>query len=71
MKVRHVYLVVMIVSAAFVMFSSMDVKPDQSMLKVFGYNIGLNYTNYLWVKVLGFVSLCLYVFNPKLKKERA
>jgi len=71
MKIRNVYLTVLLLSLAFVVLSSFDVKPDATMLNLSGYNIGLNFTHNLVVKIIGFVALFLYVLNPSFKKVKA
>jgi hypothetical protein len=71
MKMRNVYLTSLLLSIAFVTLSSFDTKPDTTMFNLLGYNVGLNLTHNIWVKVFGFTSLVLYLFNPTFKKSKA
>ena len=67
MKIKNVYLTVFILSAICVMLSAFDTAPDAKLLNLFGYNVGINFTHNMWIKVLGIVALCMYVFNPTFK----
>jgi hypothetical protein len=67
MKIRNLYLTVFLLSVICVLISSIDVNPDATMVNLFGYKIGVNFTHYLWVKVLGFAALFMYIFTPSKK----
>ena len=70
MKRRNFYLTICVLSAICVLASSLNVTPDATMFNLFGYNVGLNFTHNPWIKLIGFTSLCLYLFNPTFKKAR-
>lgn len=69
MKIRNIYLTVFILSAICVLVSSFNAQPDAKLVNLFGYNVGLNFTHNTWIKVLGFVALCMYIFNPTKKLD--
>lgn len=65
MKIRTIYLIVMLLCIACVMISSIGVQPDATMLHLHGYSIGINFTHNVWIKIIGFVCLCLFIINYK------
>jgi len=68
MKRRNIYLILSLLSVITLLSLSLNVAPDAKITNLFGYNIGLNFTHYWWLKLIGFVSICLYTFNPSFKK---
>lgn len=69
MKIRNFYLIVFLLSTAFVLVTSFNVKPEAASVSLFGYEVGANFTHNLWVKVLGFVALFMYILNPTKKLD--
>jgi hypothetical protein len=70
MKLRNVYLTVFILSAIFVALSAFDTAPDAKIINLFGYNVGMNFTHNIWVKVLGILAFSMYIFNPTFKTAK-
>lgn len=70
MKIKNVYLTIFLLSLICVLISSINVNPDATMLNLFGYKIGLNFTHNVWLRIIGFISLFLYIFNPLSKKQQ-
>lgn len=63
MKIRNIYLTVFILSVLSLLFVSTTTAPDVRFFKAFGYNVGINITQYMWLKVLGILSLSLYIIS--------
>ena len=68
MKLRNVYLTIFLLSLTTTIVLSLNIAPDAKVINLFGYNFGINFTHYMWLKVIGFISICLYAFNPRFKK---
>jgi len=63
MKLKNVYLTVFILSVISLVAVSTNTTPDVKFFKAFGYNFGINFTEYLWLKIIGFASVSLYVIS--------
>lgn len=71
MKIRTIYLIVSLLCVLSVMISSIGVQPDTTVFHFYGYSVGINFTHNVWIKVLGFISLFLFIFNYNKKNTNA
>jgi hypothetical protein len=69
MKLRNVYLTIFLLALINLIALSVNVAPDAKVINLFGYNVGVNFTHYWWLKLIGFISIVLYYFDPSFKSK--